>query len=165
MRMSVEMALELVGRQLSAHAVTIQKQLQKDLPPVLASTTGLEQIVVNLLVNALQALDSVEKTDKKITIRTYFIDKVVLEISDNGPGIDPVLGKTIFESFITSKLPGENLGLGLAIVNNIVTAYAGTIKFSSDGTAGTTFIVALPAIQHDCQKYTQLSQHNDYGKQ
>lgn len=144
---SVEMALNVVGKQLTAHAVTVRKNLQQNLPPVLAVSTGLEEIVVNLLVNAMQALDTVDKKNKEITMRTYFSTKVILEISDNGPGIDPTLGKTIFESFTSTKLHGENLGLGLAIINNIVTSYLGTVEVTSNDTSGATFTVSLPAVQ------------------
>ena len=146
---SVEMALNVVGKQLTAHAVTVRKNLQENLPPVLAVSTGLEEIVVNLLVNAMQALDAVDKTNKVIAIRTYFSTKVFLEISDNGPGIDPTLRETIFESFTSTKLHGDNLGLGLAIVNTIVTSYLGTIEVTSNDISGATFTVSLPAVQTD----------------
>jgi len=145
---AVEMALVVIGKQLADHKVTLQKNLQEDLPTVLAIATGLEEIIVNLLVNAIQALDTVDKKNKQITIRTYFSTTVVLEISDNGPGIDPALGKTIFESFVSSKLHEDNLGLGLAIVSNLVTAYLGTIEVMSNNMSGATFIVSLPPLQN-----------------
>jgi PAS domain S-box-containing protein len=149
---SVEMALTIVGTQLNAHRVTVQKNLQENLPPVLAIPTGLEEIIVNLLVNAMQALDTVDKKNKKITICTYFSTKVILEISDNGPGIDPAFGETIFESFISTKLHGENLGLGLAIVNNIVASYLGTVAVTSNDMSGATFTVSLPTIRNGNQE-------------
>jgi PAS domain S-box-containing protein len=149
---SVEMALTIVGTQLNAHRVTVQKNLQQNLPPVLAIPTGLEEIIVNLLVNAMQALDTVDKKNKEITICTYFSTKAILEISDNGPGIDPVFGETIFESFISTKLHGENLGLGLAIVNNIVASYLGTVEVTSNDMSGATFTVSLPTIQNGNQE-------------
>lgn len=146
---SVEMALEVVGKQLADHTVTVQRNLQENLPPVLALSTGLEEIIINLLVNAMQALDTTDKKNKEIIIRTYFSEKVILEVSDNGPGVDPTLEKTIFESFTSTKLHGENLGLGLAIVNTIVASYSGTIKVASSAMSGTTFTVALPPVQNN----------------
>lgn len=143
---SVEMALDLVGKQLAAHRVNVQKNLDKDIPPVLAVSTGLEEVVVNLLVNAMQALDTADNQNKEITIRTCFKTKVTLEISDNGPGIDPKIGDTMFEPFTSSKLQGENLGLGLAIVNNIIASYSGTIVVTSNHASGVTFIIELPAV-------------------
>jgi len=145
---SVERALALVGKQLTAHMIIVQKHLQENLPSVLAAPTGLEEIVVNLLVNAMQALDTLDKKNKKITIRTHFSTTVILEISDNGPGLDPLLGKTIFESFTSTKIPGENLGLGLAIVNTIVTSYFGTVDVSSNELSGATFTISLPLLEN-----------------
>lgn len=150
---SIEMSLNIVGKQLSSHAVKVQKHLQEDLPPVLAISTGLEEIIVNLLVNAMQALDTVEQKDKKIAIRTYFSTTVNLEISDNGPGIDPTLEKTLFDSFASTKLnhDGENLGLGLTIVNTIVNSYSGTVKVTANDISGVTFTISLPTVQN-CNK-------------
>ncbi len=145
---SVEMAFELVGKQIADHGVIGHKDLQKNLPQVMASPTGLEEIIVNLLVNALQALDTVDGIDKTITVRTYFAENVILEVSDNGPGIDPSLKKKIFETFVSTKPQSENLGLGLAIVNNIVHSYFGTIQVSSNERAGATFTVSLPVVQN-----------------
>ena len=146
---AVERGLKVVGKQLADHAVTVQKQLQANIPLVQAVATGLEQVVINLLVNAIQALDTLNKQDKEIRIRTYFSDHVILEISDNGPGVDPALGKTIFESFVSTKSNGDNLGLGLAIVNNMVASFFGTVEVVTNDRAGATFIVSLPAIQDD----------------
>lgn len=146
---AVAMALNVVGKQLADHAITVHKDLQANLPPVLAHPTGLEEIIVNLLVNAMQALDLVDQSDKLIHIRTYFSTNIVLEVSDNGPGIDPALKKTIFESFTSTKRHEENLGLGLAIVNTIVTSYAGSIRVGEENDPGATFIVNLPSAQYD----------------
>lgn len=146
---AVEMALEVVGKQLADHAVTVNKNLQENLPPVLAHATGLEEIIVNLLVNAMQALDTVDKPNKEICIRTYFSTDVILEVGDNGPGIDPALGNTMFESFTSTKPSDDNLGLGMAIVSTIVTAYSGTIQASGNTSGGATFTVTLPPLKND----------------
>lgn len=145
---SVEAAFELVGKQIADHGVTVHKDLQQNLPQVMASSTGLEEIIINLLVNAMQALDTVDKANKKIVVQTFFSESVVLVISDNGPGIDPQIQEKLFETFVSTKHQGENLGLGLAIVNNIVHSYSGTIRVSSNETLGTTFTVLLPAFQN-----------------
>ena len=146
---AVELALGIVGKQISAHAITVKKELQYNLPPVQATATGLEEIIMNLLVNAMQALDTTDKQGKEITIRTYFSTNVILEISDNGPGVNPALKKTLFETFTSTKLQGENLGLGLAIVKTIVASYSGTIEVVSNDKEGATFTVALPVFQND----------------
>ena len=63
-------------------ALIVKQELFEQLPPVLAGSTGLEEIALNLLVNAMQALDSTVQNNKTITIRTYYSDKVILEVSD-----------------------------------------------------------------------------------
>ena len=145
---SVNNALGLIGKQLADHGIALCLSLQENLPSVLAISTGLEEVVVNLLVNGMQALDTLDIADKRITIRTSCDDGVaMLEIRDNGPGIRPGLVKRIFEPFYSTKAGGSNLGLGLAIVNSIVASYNGTIKAVSDGTSGTIFQVTFPALK------------------
>jgi len=144
---AIDQALGVVGKKLDAHGVTLHMQMDPSLPLVLAHPMGLEEVVVNLLVNAMEALDTMEKADKQITVKTQFADSVILEISDNGPGIDPQMRETIFDSFISSKVDCENMGLGLAIVKNIVTSYLGTIQLVADSTEGVAFKIELPLIQ------------------
>ncbi len=144
LNVAVKNSLGLVGKQLVSHGVTVKLMLQDNLPPVSAVSTALEEVVINLLVNGMQALDGMEKADKHIVIQTYFQQGVKLEISDNGPGIPPTLVKKIFEPFFSTKLGGNNLGLGLAIVNSIVTSYHGTIEALSDGIAGTKIRITFP---------------------
>ena len=148
---AVEMALQLTGSLSTDHGVIVQKHLQKELPLVTAFFTGLEEVVTNLLVNAVQALDSINKADKRIVISTYFTDQVVLEISDNGPGIDPTLEKDIFKAFVSTKTHGDNMGLGLAIVRTIVNSFFGTIKVLPNAMGGATFVVSLPAVLEKCE--------------
>lgn len=113
-----------------------------------ANMIGLEEVVVNVLVNAIQALDTVDKAEKVICIETFHRDaNVVLKISDNGPGIDASIKETLFDSFTSTKQGDDNLGLGLAIVNNIIAAYLGTIEVASSTEAGTTIMIALPAVE------------------
>ena len=149
---AVDAALSIVGNTLDAHAVTVRKYLQKGLPPVMGVFTGLEEVVINLLVNAMQALDSVDKAKKKIVIKTYLTDYIMLEVSDNGPGIDPLVGKKIFNSFVSTKKNDNNMGLGLAIVRTIVTSFFGTIKVLSNEMGGATFVVSLPPVLESCKE-------------
>ena len=144
---AVRNSLGLVGKQLASHGVTVKSVLQENLPPISAVSTALEEVVINLLVNGMQALDGMEKTNKRITIRTYFQDRVWMEIQDNGPGIHPTLVKKIFEPFFSTKTGVSNLGLGLAIVSSIVTSYHGSIEAVSDGISGTLFRIAFPAVE------------------
>lgn len=142
---AVLQAIEVVGKQLDAHGVQLETNLAEPLPPVMASTTSLEGIIINLLVNAMQALDATPAKEKRIILRTYEDSGVMLEVRDNGPGISPETGAKIFEPFYSTKQAEDNLGLGLAIVHSLVTACSGTIAYESDGSTGTAFFVRLPA--------------------
>ena len=149
LNVAVENSLGLIGKQIASHGILVKLLLEENLPMVSAVSTALEEVVINLLVNGMQALDTMTKTDKRITIRTCFKNGVRLEISDNGPGINPTLVKKIFEPFFSTKIGGSNLGLGLAIVNSIVTSYHGTIDAVSDGILGSTIRITFPEVdQH-----------------
>lgn len=138
-------AIEVVEKQLDAYGVQLETNLAEPLPPVMASTTSLEGIIINLLVNAMQALDAIPAKEKRIILRTYEDSGVMLEVRDNGPGISPETGAKIFEPFYSTKQAEDNLGLGLAIVHSLVTACSGTIAYESDGSTGTAFFVRFPA--------------------
>ena len=124
--------------------VNLVLELENDLAKVNADPNQIRHAMLNLVVNAMEALDTVEIEDKQIVVKTYFADSVILEISDNGPGIDPQMRETIFEPFVSSKVDGENMGLGLAIVKSILSSYLGTIQLTADGAEGVKFRIELP---------------------
>lgn len=136
--------------------VSIQEEFDPSLPPALANRDALEQVLVNLIANALDAAGS--KDDGIVSIRTRFVSgrafsairfgravKLPLEITvtDNGPGIAEELGERIFEPFVTSKPSGQ--GLGLALVRKLVRDMDGTVSYERDARQGLThFRVYLP---------------------
>lgn len=143
---AVEGALGMIGHQLSAHGVIVEKKLAANLPLVSGNRNRFEEAVVNLLVNALQALD-LQGGYKKIMCHTYQLDKaIVLEISDNAGGIEEKLLDSIFEPFFSTKKTGEGMGLGLSIVQSIIASYRGEIKACNNGSNGATFIIKLPVM-------------------
>ena len=137
-----------------------QETLADDLPHVLASGSQVEQIVLNLVVNARQALEQVldapigpgappsrhDANAPLIVVRTR-ADRgwVILEVEDNGPGIPPTERGRIFDPFWTTKQEGEGTGLGLSVVHGIVTAHGGTIEVESEVGRGSRFRISLPA--------------------
>ena len=145
---AVEQSLLLVGPQLASHDIVVTTQLWLDLPLVLGNSTQLEQIIINLLVNAMQSLVTSERTEKQIKIITRLENnQVFLNISDNGPGISKELQNKIFDPFFTTKFAGEGTGLGLSIVHAIVTSYGGRIKVQDDeSSGGISFIIEFPAV-------------------
>jgi PAS domain S-box-containing protein len=143
---AVRESLTLIGAQLSTHGIEVKTDLAADLPPIFGNSTQLEQIVINLVVNAMQALDTVNKGGKEISIVTgWKKGNVFLAVSDNGPGISKEIKDKIFNPFFTTKSAGGGMGLGLSIVQSIVSCHGGEIKLR-DGKArgGATFQIDFP---------------------
>lgn len=149
---TVSGALGMVGHQLSSHGITIRKDLEKNLPPVVGNANRLEEVAVNLLVNAMQALDSVGRQDKLIVCRTGTEgSSVFLEVSDNATGISGDILEKIFDPFFSTKKAGEGMGLGLSIVQSVVSGLNGEITAANNGDGGATFRVTLPAAGGGCE--------------
>lgn len=134
----VEEAMVFLRHEIQSHEVALTLDLAKGLPPVLADRTQLQQVVVNLAVNALQAMGR----GGRLVLATRLTDtSVKLTVTDSGPGIAPEdLGK-LFASFYTTKDGG--MGMGLPISQTIVESYGGTIA-AANGATGAVFTVILP---------------------
>jgi C4-dicarboxylate-specific signal transduction histidine kinase len=143
---AVENVFSMIGRQIEAHGIHVEKDLEPELPPLRASPNELEQVVMNLIVNARQALDGGSGDAKTLRVRTGSRDGAVsIEVSDNGGGIpDRLLGK-IFDPFFTTKAAGKGTGLGLSICQSIVSKLGGRIEVYNNDIGGATFIVLVPA--------------------
>lgn len=148
-------AMSLVGAQLREHAITVRLDVPADLPPVSANAVQLEQVLINLLVNSMHALDSFASTDKpldKHVTVAAFLDNggaVKLRVSDNGPGLG-ALNSRVFDPFFTTKDPHMGMGLGLSIVYAFVTSWGGSIEAGNnpDG-PGAVFTVTLHVAKDD----------------
>ena len=135
--------LQQLLRRLVGNGVQVEIDLCHDLPPVLADTIEVEQVLLNLAVNARQAMGH----GGRLTILTRRVEAAgaawaELSVSDTGEGMDEATGRQIFEPFFTTK--GEGTGLGLATVYGIVTHRGGEIGVESAPGQGTTFRVRLP---------------------
>ena len=128
--------------------VEIIRDYAPDLPPVPCIRTEIEQVMLNLLKNAAQALSArpAEAVKPAITLRTRLAEGAVrIEIEDNGPGMDEKVRKRVFEPFFTTKEPGQGTGLGLSVSYFIITAnHRGIISVESSPGNGTRFIIELP---------------------
>ncbi len=125
----------------SHQGVRIVRDLALDLPPLMADPGQIHQVLVNLTVNAMQALPD----GGTITIRTLLKGKnVEISVSDNGIGMDSDLLQKIFIPFFTTKEIDQGTGLGLAVVHGIVTTHNGKIKVESKPGRGSVFKVSLP---------------------
>jgi signal transduction histidine kinase len=135
---SVEKVLFLVKQQSRGGVVSIEPQLSAGLPPVLADPSQLEQVFLNICLNAFQAMSG----GGTLTVRTRAGDgNVVVEVEDTGPGIPSELRAQVFKPFFTTKREGN--GLGLAISARIVAEHGGHIGYRCPPGGGTIFIVTL----------------------
>jgi histidine kinase len=144
-------AFEFFGQQLKVRGIDVIWKLAEDLPMVMGDAGRLEQVFINLLVNARDAIDEkclkkpCEGMDKQIILTTRVEGKnVILEVSDTGKGIPETLLDRIFEPFFTTKQVGKGTGLGLSISYGILQDCGGTIRAVSKEGEGATFIIAFP---------------------
>ncbi|CAK7002322.1 MAG: Adaptive-response sensory-kinase SasA [Desulfovibrio sp.] len=144
-------ALSLVGAQLRDHKIAVTTYIPDDLPLVAANAMQLEQVVINLLVNAMHALDTVSATDKAIhitaekNVKTEDASAVLLKVRDNGPGLG-ALQSRVFDPFFTTKDPDKGMGLGLSIVHAFISGWGGSISAANNADApGAVFSVTVPA--------------------
>jgi PAS domain S-box-containing protein len=116
-------------------------------PSIFADPAQLHQLCINLITNAIQAVEGREQGEVVVSLRPASMDigpGVILEVRDNGVGISQDVRERMFEPFFTTKPPGRGTGLGLALVQSIVHAHGGKINVSSVPNQGTTFTVFLP---------------------
>ncbi len=142
---TIESALSLMGEQLKLRGIEISKNLSAACPKINADPNRLEQVWINLLANARDALDEgTEDPKKKISITTKLSgESVLVEIADNGIGMTDEVKKKVFEPFFTTKPVGKGTGLGMAIVHGIIAAHQGAIEIGSEPKKGTTLTVRL----------------------
>jgi two-component system NtrC family sensor kinase len=139
-------AVSIVDHQLTINKITLSQTLDPDLPPIMGNANQLQQVLMNFMINAQQAMNG--KPGKvKIGTRRLNGNKVVITISDNGPGIAQDIQDKIFEPFFTTKAVGEGTGLGLSVSYGIIKDHNGEIKINSTPGKGATFLIALPTLR------------------
>lgn len=139
----IEETLGLLAGQSAFFNVAVVKRFDPELPAVQADRTQLQQVFMNILVNAAQAME--ERGAVEIATRRGALGDVEIEISDTGRGVPPEVVDRIFDPFFTTKTSGEGTGLGLSIAYGIVTKHRGTIEVRSEEGKGSAFTVRLPA--------------------
>ncbi len=135
--------LALLNNQLMGMKVEPRLWLDPDLPPVHGSPNQLQQVFLNLVNNAAQALAAAGGGAVTVRARRW-LGGVAVDVQDDGPGISEELRERVFEPFFTTKGPGEGTGLGLSICQGIVKEHGGRITLTSMQGQGTTFTVELP---------------------
>jgi signal transduction histidine kinase len=136
--------LHLLRNELADHGVAPALDLAAELPLVMGQKTQLQEVLLNLFHNAIEAMAANKTNRRALKVRTAVAagKKILIEIEDSGPGIDPERLGSIFDAFLTTKPHGT--GLGLAICSAIVERHGGQLLASSDGKNGALFEVVLP---------------------
>jgi two-component system NtrC family sensor kinase len=139
---TIENALALLNHELIKRPAAIKKSLQADMPPVYASQNHLQSVWVNLLMNAL---DAVEHIEGRILVSSAYADGAFrVTFRDNGRGIPKEKLSRVFEPYFTTKQPGRGTGLGLAMCMRVIKQHGGTIHVESQPEQGACFTVTLP---------------------
>ncbi len=147
----VENALMLTGQQLLNHNVTFNRNLTEGLPKIAGDSGQLEQVFLNLISNARDAMEKVTGP-KELTIHSYLSDEeespmVIVSVKDTGEGIPEVLLTKVFEPFFSTKPVGKGTGLGLSLCFGIVEAHGGRLKITSQVGVGTEVKILLPVMR------------------
>ncbi len=138
-------AQRLVEHQLEMKGISCTVETEEAMPPVRGDANSLQQVLVNLLINAMDALEESGKHGRAIEIRTFTQSgRACVSVRDNGPGVPDEIRDRIFDPFFTTKEGGKGTGLGLAIVESIVHQHGGAVRVETDPAPGMTFTVLLP---------------------
>lgn len=135
----------LVQVEAARNQVVIQTNLATDLPAIMSDRVQLQQVLVNLIVNGIEAMSTVADRPRRLLIRSqrHEADQVLVAVRDSGIGIDPKDERRIFDTFFTSKARG--MGMGLSISHSIIEAHGGRLWASANSDHGVTFQFTLPA--------------------
>jgi signal transduction histidine kinase len=135
--------------ELRGHGVETRQELAFELPLVDAHGGQLQEVIVNLLQNAVEAMNATPMRNRVLRVKTELrgSDAIAVAVQDSGPGVDPTKLESIFGAFVTTKPQG--MGLGLAICRMIVERHGGQLTASSDGRTGTLFQFVLPMVSAD----------------
>ncbi len=136
--------LRTLRGELNDHSVRAEVEFAPESPPIIGNKTQLQEVVLNLINNAIEAMANINDDHRALKVRTKLDGgkSIVLEIEDSGHGIDPERLRSVFDPFVTTKSHG--MGLGLAICRAIVDRHGGQLVASSDGKSGALFKVVLP---------------------
>jgi C4-dicarboxylate-specific signal transduction histidine kinase len=141
---TVEETISLATRELSQNNVSLETQLAENLPQILADRIQLQQVILNLIINACEALTAADDEFRKLSLSTAReMDGVALTVRDTGVGIDPQQIETVFEAFHTTK-PG-GMGMGLAVSRSIIEGHGGRLWAEPNEPRGAIFKFSIPS--------------------
>lgn len=145
----LEEVLEIMAYDLRTSGIAVVKEFAGDLPLITADAHQLQQVFVNILSNARQAMEPTQR-EGRVTIRTRSVDHMVsVEFEDNGPGIRAEHVARIFDPFFTTKPVGKGTGLGLSLCYGIIQEHGGKIGVQSEPGRGATFVIEIPEAREE----------------
>jgi PAS domain S-box-containing protein len=138
-------AVSLVRRELDNHGVVLRQRLAPDIALVTGDRIQLQQVIINLIMNGIEAMENITERAREIVIRSSRSEnnRIAVEVQDAGVGVDPARIDILFGAFFTTKPKG--LGMGLSISRSIIEAHDGYLTLSSDGETGATVQITLPS--------------------
>jgi signal transduction histidine kinase len=144
---SIEEAIKLSSVTLRKAEITLEKSLATNLPACHADRNLIEQVVLNLITNAVQAMEETEHS-KKLEISSYNENNdVLIKVSDSGPGIPPKVRDKIFDPFFTTKT--DSSGIGLSLCHRIIADHGGSLHLTTSKWGGAEFRIRIPAKKDD----------------
>jgi len=147
---AVETVLGLIGYQLRQQQIRLAVELDETLPLIEGNAQQIEQVIINLLINARDALLESDRAEKRIIISTRHQDGFVqLTVEDNGTGIPEELHHEIFHPFFTTKRASKGTGLGLSVSHGIIESHGGKIELESEVGKGSKFTIKLPVTRKE----------------
>ncbi len=143
---AIREVLTLVRTEVARNTISVKTDLGDGLPPVFGDRVQLQQVMVNLILNAIEAMSGMGQNLRELLITTKSTgpEEVLVTVRDSGPGLPPESVERIFESFYTTK-PG-GLGMGLSICHSIIEAHEGTLRAAADLPQGAAFEFTLPTL-------------------
>src|SRR6202047_1379176 len=143
--LAIAEVLALTRDELHRHRISVMTELHSNLPVIMADRVQLQQVVLNLVMNGIDAMRAVTDRPRNLTVRSQLSDQgnIVVNVADSGVGLDPRNRDRIFDSFFTTK--PEGMGMGLAISNTIIQAHHGQLWAESGTPFGAVFGFTLPS--------------------
>jgi signal transduction histidine kinase len=144
----IEKSIGISEGQIKKRIKYLNTNIQKDIPKIFTNFKAIEQVLINLLVNAAQAADKESsRVEIDVSMDKSSQNNLIIEVKDNGCGIDEKTMNRLFDPFFTTKPPAEGTGLGLYVSNNLIEALGGSIEVESKPGKGSVFRVILPNVR------------------
>ena len=138
--------VSLVQREVLNHGVSLRLKLASELPPLLGDRVQLQQVLINLVINGIQAMADIGDDPRELLIESRRDNdgQVIVAVQDSGTGIDPENASRLFDAFFTTKADG--MGMGLSICRSIIEGHGGRVWASKNAGHGAMFQCSLPSI-------------------